>query len=126
MTELTSTADIVRDSEEPAPLPTAVSYRRTAKNAGIYLGAQIISWAVSLLTISIIPRTLGETATGQLAVLGAAFGPGGALLGMGLENHLTREVGRSPLQAEPLIRACFGLRLCMHIPGMLAAFFALW
>ncbi len=109
-------------ASEPAK---TVSYKRIAENASFYMLSQIAGWVISFLTISIIPRALGETAVGELAVLGAAFMPLGTILGCGLESILVKEVGRNPNQAERLLRACIGLRLALHIPGVAASFLAL-
>src|SRR5437868_3518692 len=89
-------------------------YGRIARNTLIYLIAQLVSWVVSFLSVSVIPRTLGETACGELAVLGAAFGPVAALFGFGLEPHLMQAIGRDRSEAERLLGGCIGLRITLQ------------
>ncbi len=38
--------------------------RRVARNAGIYLIAQLVSWCVTFVGLSIVPRALGEQVNG--------------------------------------------------------------
>jgi O-antigen/teichoic acid export membrane protein len=100
-------------------------YGRIARNTLIYLSAQLASWVISFLSISIIPRTLGETSCGELAVIGCAFGPVAAAFGFGLEQHLMQAIGWDPSQTERLLGGCIGLRLVLQIPAMLCCLVAL-
>lgn len=94
----------------------SVSHHRVAGNAVIYFTAQILSWAVTFLSLSIIPRHLGETAMGQLAVAGTAVGTVATLLRLGIEAHVMTEVGRNHQQSAILLGATVGLRLVGLFP----------
>ena len=101
-------------------------YSHVTHNALIYLISQLVSWAITFLTISVIPRTLGEIGVGQMTVMGTVATPVTMLFSCGIENYVIREVGRDPGQAERLFRAAFGLRLILYLPRMAAMFLALW
>jgi O-antigen/teichoic acid export membrane protein len=96
--------------------PDTISHERVAKNAVIYGVAQLLSWCVSFFSISLIPRYLGETATGQLAIAGVAVGTVSNAVGFSVEQYLVAEIGRAPGQTERVLRAALGLRLtCIPI-----------
>ena len=84
---------------------------RVVKNAMIYMAAQLLSWAVAILSVSLIPRRLGEVGTGQMNVAGQAVMTVAPLLTLSVDQYLNVEVGRDPSQAERLLRATIGLRL---------------
>jgi O-antigen/teichoic acid export membrane protein len=87
------------------------SEARVAKNAAIYLVGQTVSWAATFLSISIIPRYLGEAAMGQLAIASATIGTISTFLVLGMDNYLTTEIARDHTNSERLLRASLGLRL---------------
>ena len=109
-----------------APSEDVISYGGIAKNTSFYFIAQVATWITSFLTISLIPRRIGETGMGQLALLSAAFSPVGALLWLGLESYLTKEIARDARTSERLLRACIGLRIALHIPGVSFSFLLLY
>ncbi len=89
---------------------------KVAKNAIIYLFAQLISWSVSFLAISIIPRRLGETAMGELALAQTLVSTVSGTLMLSIDPYLVAEVGRDQLNAERLLNAALGLRLLLILP----------
>ncbi len=90
-----------------------MSGRRVAKNTLIYLLGQCVTWSVTLVAITIIPRTLGEAGMGQIALATVPIGTVVLLLGFSIESYLTTEVGRDRREAERLIQAVLGLRLVL-------------
>lgn len=102
------------------------SESRVAKNAVIYFVGQTISWAATFLSISIIPRYLGETGMGQLAIASATIGTVSTFLALGIGNYVMTEIGRDRANSERLLRATLGLRLAILplltvlVAGMLA------
>jgi O-antigen/teichoic acid export membrane protein len=103
-------------AEAQPQVQVPVSSQRVAGNAVIYLMAQVLSWAVTFLSLSIIPRHLGETAMGQLAVASTAVGTVATLLRLGIEAHVMTEVGRDRQRAALLLGATEGLRLVGLFP----------
>ncbi|MEP6754084.1 MAG: polysaccharide biosynthesis C-terminal domain-containing protein [Chthonomonadales bacterium] len=95
--------------EEPIVVQQPES--RVTKNAIIYSLGQIISWCITFLTISIIPRYLGEGALGQAAIAGTAVATVAAAVGFSIERYLIAEIARAGDGAERIIRAVMGLRL---------------
>jgi O-antigen/teichoic acid export membrane protein len=91
-----------------------------AKNSLIYLLGQCLTWSVTLVALTIIPRRLGETAMGQIAFAGTVVGTVFQFLCLSIESFLTTEVGRDRREAERLIQAVLGLRLVL-IPVLAAA-----
>lgn len=96
------------------------SHGRVASNTVIYLMAQILSWASSLISISIIPRVLGETGMGQMALASTYVGQIALILTLSIDQYLATECGRDRAQTQRLLSATLGLRL-VCIPLMFAA-----
>lgn len=95
------------------------SHGRVAKNAIIYFIGQLLSWSVTFLTVSIIPRTLGEQAMGELAIATTMATTIAGALKLSMDSWLTAEVGRNRQDAERLISLLFGLRICL-LPFLVA------
>lgn len=89
------------------------SNRRVAKNSLIYLLGQLLTWSVTLVAITVIPRRLGEASMGQLTVAGTVVGTVIQFLSFSIESYLTTEVGRDRREAQRLVQALLGLRLTL-------------
>ena len=104
----------------PAPAEErGIVQERVVKNAMIYLAAQLLSWAVAILSVSLIPNRLGAVAIGQMTVASTAVGSVASVLTLSLDPFLNAEAGRNRADSGRLLRAAIGLRL-VCIPLMLA------
>ena len=103
------------------------SQGRVAKNASIYLFAQIFGWLSNIIVLSTIPRTLGESAMGRLAYVTGIGTMICLCVMLGGETYLTVEIGRDRSAAARLIGAMLGLRLALSpiFIGANLLFFAL-
>jgi hypothetical protein len=97
---------------QPDETPT-LSHHKIARNASIYFVGQVATWLVNIVTLSIIPRTLGERAMGELAFAMSTVMTIQLLLMLGGEMFMTKEVGRDREEAARLIGALLGLRLAL-------------
>ncbi len=87
--------------------------------------SQLLSWLVTFVTLSIIPRALGEKGIGQLSIASTAISIPAAFLLFGIDTYLVKEIGRDPRQAEHLLRAMIGLRTALLIPAAILAMAAM-
>ncbi len=71
-------------AQETPQIDAPISHERVAKNTLIYIVGQLVSWAMTLLSVSIIPRRLGETGMGQLAIAGTTVGAVANMMMLGL------------------------------------------
>lgn len=92
---------------------------RVAQNAAIYFVGQTLSWLVTFVSVSIIPRFLGKDAVGELALASTAVMTISLFLMLGGEMLLTKEIGRDSSQTERLLGALLGLRIVMILPLIL-------
>jgi O-antigen/teichoic acid export membrane protein len=97
----------------------AISHQKVAKNTIVYLLGQIVSWCVTFLTVSIIPRRIGEEGMGQLAVAASITNAVGAIFALGIDSYLVAEIGRSRDQADRLVRSLWAFRLVTLLPQIL-------
>jgi O-antigen/teichoic acid export membrane protein len=99
--------------------------QRVARNASIYMIVQIISLCVTFVGLSIVPRCLGETISGQLVLAGATVQIVFNFGNLCLETFLIREIGRDTSQADTLVRATLGLRLTTIVMLFAATYLSL-
>jgi O-antigen/teichoic acid export membrane protein len=85
--------------------------QRVARNAGIYLIVQLISWCVTFVGLSIVPRTLGEQVNGELVLASSTLILVFSFGSFCIDSFLMREIGRDSRQADKLVRATLGLRI---------------
>jgi polysaccharide transporter, PST family len=89
-----------------------------ARNASVYLVAQVLSWAVSFAYVSILPRLLAERVWGELAVVTSAIAATTGLFILGVDSYLVKEIGRDQSNAERLLGAALALRALLAIPAI--------
>lgn len=106
-----------QDQEKSAEV--TVNTSRVARNAATYFVAQLASVVVPLLTVFVIPRVLGEVGVGQIAVASSVCMTALAFMALGVDSYLTREIGKDPARAEPLLRATLGMRWATLVPYVL-------
>ena len=92
------------------------SQGRVAKNAVIYMVAQLVSWCVSFLSVSIIPRRLGEAAMGHYALASTILMTTGSVYALSIDKFLVAEIGRDRQHAGVFVQALWGLRILLFLP----------
>ena len=97
----------LEESTEP------ISHDRVAKNTLIYMAGQLLSWVMTFVSVSIIPRRLGESNIGHLAIAATAVGAVANMLMLGLDGFISAEIGRNKGQSERIVQAFLGLRLSL-------------
>lgn len=98
----------------------ASSGTRIAKNAGLMMGSQLITWALAFLIAIFLPRYLGATALGQLAIAFSVWMIVSVLLNFGMDTHLIKSIARDHAQASRLLGISIVIRC-----GLFALGFAL-
>jgi O-antigen/teichoic acid export membrane protein len=98
-----------------------------AKNAGMMMASQIITWSLSFLTMIFIPRVLGAEAIGQVQLAGSIWAIVGIVANFGMSLLLTKEVARDNAKAGELFGTIVVLRVLLTLLGFGAvALYAYW
>ncbi len=93
-----------------------MSTRKTiAKNAGALLISQLATWLLSFVLTIFLPRFLGSTAMGKLALASSLWAIGTIIVTFGMDTFLTKEIARNPARASELFGSSFLLRIAMHV-----------
>jgi O-antigen/teichoic acid export membrane protein len=99
--------------------------RRVARNLGVLVGGQVITWTVTLIWTVIVPRALGPVGLGILVAAQSVSGVLGIVLGMGTRNYLVREAVINPADGPKLVGTALVLRLAIApIVGLAAVVWA--
>ena len=88
---------------------------RIVKNIWVMLVGQLITWAITFVGIIYIPRYLGATDWGRLAIAVAIWSIMSSIINTGTATHLTKEVARSPEKAEELLGTVLIQRLVIFL-----------
>ena len=104
-----------QQSQEMPPIEATspISHERVAKNTLIYIVGQLVSWAMTFVSVAVIPRRLGEAGMGQLAIAGTAVGAVANMMMLGLDGFISAEIGRNRAGSERIVQAFMGLRLTL-------------
>ena len=111
----TNTPLVAAELPETLPLEevSPISHERVAKNTLIYIVGQLVSWAMTFISVAVIPRRLGEAGMGQLAIAGTAVGAVANMMMLGLDGFISAEIGRNRPSSERIVQAFMGLRLSL-------------
>jgi O-antigen/teichoic acid export membrane protein len=115
MTELVTEPVAQVQAAEPAePAGQGVEHRPSVhKNFVIYVSAQLLTWTVTFISLSVIPRLLGEDSSGKIVVASTAATLPTSLLTLGIDQFLMKEIGRDPSQTKRLLGGLVGLRIAL-------------
>jgi O-antigen/teichoic acid export membrane protein len=87
---------------------------RVARNAGVLMVSQILTWGMTFLLTIFLPRELGATAIGQLHLADSLWAVAGIAIGFGMDTLLTKSIARSPGDAAALLRRSVALRVILY------------
>ncbi len=90
-----------------------------ARNAAALLGANAVTWSLSLLYILLVPRHVGDSQWGEWSLAGAITTIATLALALGIEMELLKEVARDRPRAEAYAGAALAARLLLAIPLVL-------
>ena len=91
--------------------------RTIAKNAGVLMGSQLITWVMALVITIVVPRYLGATVIGKYQLAGSLLMIIGIIASFGIERFITKEVARDHGKISTLFGTIFFLRLGMYLLG---------
>jgi O-antigen/teichoic acid export membrane protein len=97
-----------------------VNKQRLVKNTGIMMFSQIISWAISILLVFIIPRYLGPDNYGKLNLGGSLWGMVSVFAVFGMDLLLIKTIARSPDDLNQLLGQSILVRLIFFLLGTIA------
>ena len=89
-----------------------------ARNAAFLFGGQAVTWALGLVFIVIVPRSVGASAWGEWTLAWALTSVAAAVTGLGLSTLLVKEISRDRERAADYVGAA------LFAQAMLAAAYA--
>ncbi len=92
---------------------------RILKNMAALLLGQITTTLLSLLLTIIVPRNIGPTGVGELAVANIIMILLGNVLALGMSTVLVRDIARDHTKAPDLIGAALVIKMLMALPSLL-------
>ncbi|MCP5099986.1 MAG: flippase [Chloroflexi bacterium] len=93
-----------------------------AKNAGVLMASQMLTWVLSLATMIFLPRYLGATGIGQLYLATSIWAIVSIGVAFGMDTLITKEVARQPARLAALFNTSLIVRAILYIVGLGAVF----
>lgn len=87
-----------------------------ARNAAFLFGGQAVTWALSLVFIVIVPRSVGASEWGEWSLAWALTSLTAAIAGMGLSTLLIKEIARDRETAARHIGAALTAQTMLAVP----------
>jgi O-antigen/teichoic acid export membrane protein len=91
------------------------SGKTVAKNASALLLSQVTTWVLTLILTVVLPRYLGSTAVGKLALANSIWAIGSIIVMFGMDTLLIKEIARAPGKAADLFGASVSTRILTHL-----------
>ena len=92
--------------------------RTVAKNAGVMMASQVITWILALSLTIFLPRYLGAEAVGQYQLAISIWAMMAIAINFGMDVLLTKEVARAPERCNELFSNSILLKLGIFILSM--------
>lgn len=86
---------------------------KIARNAGVMMASQLVTWALAFLIAIFQPRYLGATAVGELSIAFSIWMIVSVLLTFGMDTHLIKSIARDPSLATRLLGTSIVIRCAL-------------
>lgn len=96
------------------------------KNTLILLAGQVITWSLSIITAVIVPRSIGPSGAGELALAGALSSLVSTIGALGMGTLMVRDIARDHNKAPDLIGAAVMARTFLALPNLLVMALIAW
>ncbi len=93
------------------------SKQTIAKNAGILMASQLVTWGLTLLLTFVVPRYLGAANVGKLHIANSLWLIIAILISFGMETYTVKEVANRPENAGDLFAGMLLMRLLLFGVG---------
>jgi O-antigen/teichoic acid export membrane protein len=95
-----------------------VNTQRLAKNTGIMMVSQVISWSITVLLVFIVPRYLGPDNYGTINLGWSLFGIISVFAVFGMDMLLTKTIARTPEKLNQLLGQSILMRMVLFLIGI--------
>jgi O-antigen/teichoic acid export membrane protein len=99
-----------------------VNTRKLARNTGILMVSQVISWSMGIFIALIIPRYLGPENFGKINLAGSLWVIVGIIAVFGMDTLLTKTIARTPEDLKRLFSQTIYARLLLFLVGSFGLF----
>jgi O-antigen/teichoic acid export membrane protein len=93
--------------------------RTVAKNIGVLLASQVVTWALAILLTIFLPQYLGPADLGRYQLASSIWAIAGILVAFGMDTFLTKEIARAPEAVASWFSVAIILRAGLLLIGFL-------
>ena len=97
------------------------SEQKIAKNTGILMLSQLVTWGLTLLIVIILPRYLGADLVGKLHIANSLWAIVAILISFGMDTYIVKEVANRPERAAELFAGTIVWRILLFGLGWIGA-----
>ena len=88
-----------------------ISGKTIAKNVGVMMASQLVTWGLAFVLAIFLPRYLGVTAIGAISIANSIWMIMSVLFAFGMDTHLTKSISRDPSSTSELLSTSLLLRV---------------
>jgi O-antigen/teichoic acid export membrane protein len=88
-----------------------ISGKTIAKNVGVMMASQLVTWGLAFVLAIFLPRYLGATAMGAISIANSIWMIMSVLFAFGMDTHLTKSISRDPAKTSELLSTSLLLRV---------------
>ncbi len=94
-----------------------VSGKTIAKNVGVMMASQLITWVLAFILAIFLPRYLGAESIGVISIANSIWMILSVLLSFGMDTHLTKSIARDPSKTSELLSTSLLIRTAFFLLG---------
>ncbi|MCB0018274.1 MAG: oligosaccharide flippase family protein, partial [Anaerolineales bacterium] len=107
------------EAEQPAPPPPSGNRsqpgKKIAKNAGVLMASQLLTWGLAILVTIYVPRYLGREGIGILGLAESIWAIMATFVSFGMDVLLAKEIARKPERLEQFFGTQIVTRLLLMV-----------
>jgi O-antigen/teichoic acid export membrane protein len=105
---------------ETSEQASEASLSRVGRNTGVLFATQLTTWVIGAVVMATVPRIIGPTAVGEIAVAGSLWAIAGVFITFGTGTLITLETARDPAAGGQLVGPALRLQLAVSVVALLA------
>ncbi|MBX0328826.1 flippase [Oscillochloris sp. ZM17-4] len=94
-----------------------ISGKTIAKNVGVMMASQLITWVMAFILAIFLPRYVGAEAIGAITIATSVWLIMSVLYTFGMDTHLTKSIARDPSKTSELLSTSLVLRTIFFLIG---------
>ncbi len=103
-----------------------ISGKTIAKNVGVMMASQLVTWVLAFVLAIYLPRYLGAESVGAISIANSIWMIMGVLITFGMDTHLTKVVASRPEKTSEILGTSLAIRAAFFVAACVVVALYLW